>query len=178
MVQLRRRRPDRGPELTPWGFYAVTPTRRRRDPLRALAVGAVLTLVLAFGGCIVAVGSVAQDFGSTWSVTGAPVAAATQRQVAVGQAFALAGFRAAPGWTLDREELGGPTISGLRVTNAAGVATELRLAFTFRRGSTWLAEVDCSCPSVSPGTTAAMTCSSTTARLPLGYDAVVVADSF
>ena len=178
MVLLRRRRPDAGPELTPWGFYAVRPTKRRRDPLRVIAVGAVLTLVLALGGCLVAVGSVAQDFGSAWEVAGAPLAATAHQEVHVGEAFALAGFRAAPGWTLEREPLGGPTITGLRVTNTDDHATELRYAFTFRRGSTWLAEVDCSCPSLEPGASAPMQCFSTSDRLPTGYDTVVVADSF
>lgn len=178
MVHLRRRKPDRQPGLTPWGFYAAPPARRRRDPLRTLAVGAALSLVLAVGGCVVSVGSMARDVGDAWTVTQAPAAATTRQAVQVGRPFALAGFRVAPGWALGQTPLGAPTITGLQVTSAAEEPTSLRYAFTFRRGSTWLAEVDCWCPTVNPGATAVMACFPTTPRPPLGYDTVVVADSF
>ncbi len=177
MLHLHRR-PEPGPQLTPWGFYAVTPPQRRRDPLRVIAIGAVLTLVLAVGGCFVAVGKVAHQFGTAVESAGAPVTATASIEVRAGRAFLLSGFRATQGWSLDRESLGGPTIAGLRVTNTGDRATNLRYAFTFRRGSTWLAEVDCFCPSTDPGETVAMQCFSTSARLPLGYDTVMVADSF
>jgi hypothetical protein len=173
-----RRRPDAGPQLTPWGFYAVTPAKPRRDPLRIIALGAVLTLVLAVGGCFVAVGGVARQLGTAFEVAQTPVTAATSMEVQTGKTFALSGFRAAEGWALDRETLGGPTITSLRVTNAGERTTSLRYSFTFKRGARWLAEVDCSCPSVAPGATVPMECFSTTARLPLGYDKVMVADSY
>ena len=176
MVHLRHR-PEAGPQLTPWGYYAATPTKRHRDPLRAMAVAASLTLVLAFGGCVAAVGNAAQGLGGAWSVAAGPVAATTHMPVRLGDAFTLAGFRVAPGWTLADESFGRQTIAGLRVTNNGDHAAELRYAFTFREGSTWLTEIDCFCAPVAPGATATMQCFPT-ARLPLGYDTLVVADSF
>ncbi len=179
MVHLRhlRHRPESGPQLTPWGFYATTPTKRRRDPLRAMGVAAGLTLVLAFGGCVVAVGNAAQDLGGAWGVATGPVAATTHTQVRLGGAFTLAGFRVAPGWTMAEESFDRQTLTGLRVTNTGDHAAELRYGFTFRQGSTWLAEIDCFCAPVPPGATATMQCFPT-AHLPLGYDHIVVADSF
>ena len=172
-----RRRPEPGPQLTPWGFYAVTPAKPRRDPFRVIALAVMLTILLAVGGCCVAVGAVAHQFGTAFHVASAPMAAASMR-VETGMPFVLSGFRAAPGWELEETSVGGATIGGLQVTNVGVRATNLRYAFSFRQGDRWLAEVDCFCPSVEPGETVPMRCLATAAPPPVGYDRVVVADSY
>lgn len=171
-------RPEPGPQLTPWGFYAVRPEKPARDPFRMVALGIVLTLVLVVGGCLVTVGAMAQQFRTAFEVDPAPVTSATSMPVETGMPFVLSGFRAASGWALAETSLGGSTIAGLRVTNVGVRAVNLRYAFTFRLDGRWVTEVDCFCPSVEPGETVPMRCLPTAARLPLEYDRVVVADSY
>lgn len=174
-----RRRPESGPQLTPWGFYAVRPEKPARDPFRVIALGTVLSLVLVVGGCFVTVGAMAQQFRTAFEVAPAPVTSATSMPVETGMPFLLSGFRAASGWRLAETSLGAATIAGLRVTNLGARAVDLRYAFTFRQDGRWVAELDCFCPSVEPGETVWMQCLPTAvARLPLEYDRVVVADSF
>ncbi len=171
-------RPEPGPQLTPWGFYAMPTPTKARDPLRAVAIGLVVTLVLLVGGCFAVVGGIAHRVGTAFEATPAPAAAAALMEVQDGEAFLLSGFQAAGGWTVTQAALGGSTITGLHVTNIGDTAQSMRYAFTFRSGTRLLAEVDCWCPTVLPDQTTAMQCFATAARMPFGHDQVVVADSY
>ena len=170
-------RPDPGPQLTPWGFYAVTPTKRPRDPFRMVAIGVALSFVLVLGGCMAVVGSMARELRPAFDV---PVAAVstTVTRVETGSSFILSGFRTEPGWTVDREARGALTIGGLRVSNLGDRPQGVRYAFKFRNGYRQLAEVDCYCAAVAPGETVPMQCLATTAPVPLGNDRILVADSY
>ncbi|MDI6909551.1 hypothetical protein [Nocardioides sp.] len=180
----RHHRPEPGPQLTPWGFYARPPAKSH-DPLRVVAIGLVLSLVLLVGGCLAAVGGLAQQVGTAFQAAPAPVADVVRMEVQEGEAFVLAGFRAAAGWKVATEAarattVTGPhvTITGLEVTNTGDSAQMLRYAFIFRGHAEWLAEIDCFCPAVLPGQAVVMQCRPTVPRMPFSYDAVVVADGF
>lgn len=177
-------RPDPGPQLTPWGFYARPPAKSH-DPLRTVAIGLVLSMVLLVGGCFAVVGGLAHQVGSAFQATPASVAGVVRMEVQEGETFMLAGFQAAAGWKVAKEAahtatVTAPhiTIAGLEVTNTGDRAQMLRYAFTFRGHAQWLAEIDCYCPVVLPGQTALMQCRPTVPRMPFAFDTVVVADGY
>ena len=174
---FRSRRPDPGPQLTPWGFYAVTREKPPRDPFRMVAIGVALSFVLVLGGCLAVVGSMAHELRPAFDVPVSAMATTVVR-VETGSPFLLAGVRAEPGWTVDREERGVLTIGGLRVSNLGDHPQDVRYEFRFRDGSRRIAEVDCYCASVRPGATVPMQCHRTTAAVPLGHDRILVADSY
>src|SRR3546814_19290167 len=120
-------RPDPGPQLTPWGFYAVTPTKRPRDPFRMVAIGVALSFVLVLGGCMAVVGSMARELRPAFDV---PVAAVstTVTRVETGRRFILSGFRTEPAWTVDRVALGTTSTGTLGTSQwRKKVDVELRL---------------------------------------------------
>lgn len=172
------------PQLTPWGFYARPPAKSH-DPLRRVAIGLVFSLVLVVGGCVAVVGGLAHQVGTAFQATPAPVAGVVRMEVHEGEAFVLAGFRAAAGWKVAKEAAHAATvtaphitIAGLEVTNTGDGAQMLRYAFTFRGHAEWLAEIDCYCPAVLPDQTALMQCRPTVPRMPFAFDTVVVADGY
>lgn len=177
-------RPDPGPQLTPWGFYARPPAKSH-DPLRTVAIGLVLSMVLLVGGCFAVVGGLAHQVGTAFRAGPAPVVDVVRMEVQEGEAFLLAGFQVGADWKVAQEAARAVTvtaphitITGLEVTNTGDRAQMLRYAFTFRGHAEWLAEIDCYCPAVPPGQTVVMQCRPAVPRLPFAYDTVVVADGY
>ncbi|HEY0949946.1 hypothetical protein [Nocardioides sp.] len=178
------RRPESGPQLTPWGFYARRP-EKARVPARMVAIGLALALVLLAAGCVAVLGAVAQQMGGAFDAAPARFEHLVRTKVAEGQGFDFAGVRAAPGWevaerVVDTATGSAPrvTITGLQVTNTGDATEVMRHAFTLRNGSEWVADIECYCHEIEPGETGLMHCKVVAAPAPLTYDAIVVADSY
>lgn len=101
----------------------------------------------------------------------------TPSTVVPGRAFTHDAFEAAPGWRVVDEAYMGPSIEGLSVTNRGGDRRTAFLTFRFYRGTTVLAEVECSSHQMQARESSPMDCFSFD-EFPAGYDAVKVSDAW
>jgi len=161
-------------QAPPPGYYQQPP-QKKSHTLRNILLGVVLLFVLIVGGCVALIGGAVNEVDKAIQEE-----EANDKPVAVdeGSAFTHDSYEVDKGWTVAKDTFGGVTIKGLSVTNTDDTARSALLSFRFYKGSTNLAEVECSSNQLQSDESSAMDCFSTDSKFPTGYDEIRVADSF
>ncbi|VXC10160.1 DUF3824 domain-containing protein [Nocardioides sp. AX2bis] len=160
------------------GGYAYGGPVKKSNTTRNVLLIVLGVVILFFAGCAaLVIGLVAGvDNAVEEGITGGdPVV------VEEGEAFSFDGLDADQGWSMGRENVGGSTIKGLRVTateeGPLGSGISSVLIFRFYAGSENIAEITCSGNQVGVGESSRMDCFSADA-VPRGYDEIRVGGYF
>ena len=158
--------------------YLQAPVQKSHTARNILIVFGVLFALLV-GGCIAAVVVVGGkvDEAVNDDTLGGPNKPLT---ITEGQAFEVAGFEYADGWSISADELGNTvSIEDLKVTNDRGKADRLFAEIKLLSNNEVVATATCTAGSldkISEGTTVTVECTSGD-ELPLSYDKVTIQDS-
>lgn len=155
--------------------YQPQPVKKKHTVRNVLLI--ILALgILCIGGCFAILGAAVNEAGKAMDDE---TKNDTPTKVTEGGAFTHDGFKVAAGWKVKREQFGGVSLSGVKVTNASkDNQRSALLTFTFYKGTENLAEVECSSNELQAGESSGMQCFSTAEKFPSGYDTIKVADAF
>jgi hypothetical protein len=155
----------------PAGYYQEPP--KKKHTVRNVILIILGVFILFFAGCLALVGGAINEVDKAIEEEEAnnqPV------EIAEGEAFSHDNYAAEGGWKVAKEQFGGVTIKGLKVTNEAEESRTALLTFRFYKGNENLAEVECSSNQVASGEVSRMNCVSTASKFPKGYDTIKVSD--
>jgi hypothetical protein len=159
------------PQGYPPQGYAEPP--RKKHTVRNVILVLLGLMILFFAGCLALVGGAVNEVDKAMKEE-----EANDRPVEVdeGKAFTHDGYEAEAGWKVVKEQFGGATIKGLRVTNTEDEARTALLTFRLYKGNENLAEIECSSNELQSDEISRMNCVSMESRFPKGYDTIKVAD--
>lgn len=165
--------PPGQPGQYPAGQYGYPPPKKKHTVRNVLLILGLL-LVLFIGGCVALAGAFFNEVDKAIDEE-----TANDKPVAVkeGEAFEHDDFKIDGGWTVGDDGIGSPTIEGMSVTNDDDLARSALLTFRFYKGSTNLAEVECSSGEMQEGESSKMDCFSAD-DIPKGYDTIKVSDAW
>jgi len=153
------------------------PNHTTRNVLIVIAV----LFVLLLGGCLAVAGvfvsSVDDAIEETTANDREPGGPDNPVTIEVGQAFEVAGFEYAEGWTVTSTSFDTLQVENFRVTNNRTEADDAFVELTFLQGTEALATADCIEVSIPVGQTVTLDCVSGD-PLPAAYDRVTVNDAF
>lgn len=176
--------PPQGGQYPPQGYpqqgYQQQPPPKKKHTLRNIFLVVALLGVLLIGGCVALIGGAANEVSKSIDKSIADEAANDKpKEVTEGKAFEHDDYAVDAGWKVEKQEFGGVTITGARVTNNAdGEGRSAFLTFTFYNGKENLAEVTCTSNDLQTGESSKLDCSSLESEFPTGYKTIKVADAF
>ncbi len=163
--------------------YQQAPQKKSHTLRNVLLILALLT-VLFVGGCVVLIGTAANEVGKEIDKSLEEEAANDKpKTVTEGKAFEHDGYKVDAGWKVGADEFGYAEITGVRVTNTQapddfeGSGRSALLTFTFYKGTENLLEVNCTGNELQKGESTTLDCGALD-KLPKDYDTIKVADLF
>lgn len=145
---------------------------KKRHTARNIVIVLVVLAILIVGGCLALLAGAVNEADK---VLTEEEERDEPRTIAEGEAFTHDDFEVAAGWKVGRE-VGGVTITGLRVTNTLDESRTALLTFRFYKGNENLAEVECSSNRLQAGEVSKMDCFSFDSGFPRGYSEIKVSD--
>lgn len=171
---------QRAPLAPSGGVTYAQPPQKKSHVGRNIAIAAVLLLVLFVGGClavVVAGGNAVNDaVNDSIAEDSEPGGPDNPLEITEGEAFEVADFKYAAGWTVTKE-FGLVGVEGLKVTNERDDKDSALVEIKFWKGSEVLALVDCTTEPIAVDTTTRLNCGSGD-DYPKGYDRITINDTF
>lgn len=160
------------------GGYQPGPPPKKKHTLRNVLLILALLFVLVVGGCVALIGGAINEADKALDEE-----AENDRPTAVaeGEAFEHDGYVADQGWSVAKEEFGGATVEGLRLTLEDDQEVNGRSALlTFRlyNGNEVITEIQCSTNQMQEGETSRADCVSLDTEELGKWDTIKVSDAF
>ena len=157
------------------------PPARKSHAVRNILLAILVVFVLFAGGCLALLSFTANEVNEAIESVevddALPGGADNPLTIAEGQAFDVAGFQYASGWTVAESPLGDVTVEGLKVTNARESSDSAIVQIKFMQGNEVVALVDCTTEPIPTGQTTTLGCMSGD-DVPANYDRITINDTF